>query len=516
MSRTSLHVTVSIAFHGCPGMLRQAVESILRQTHTDLTLVVVNDGDAPPWPLLADIEDPRLVRFDLPANRGPYFAHAMVLSATRAPYFLVQDADDWSEPHRIETLLRHLRAEDAIAAVSSNRLHRPRKPGPPATLRYPGVTRPLTNRLTHRIGHHGLFRSEALHAIGGYFGGFRIGYDTLLMNFLLMTDRVVWVREALYHQRSHDGSLTRAAATGIASPARRWAIGELSWMYSEAFVAYRRFLLDALDHEQLCAEIREIVRRRVSPAEEAALDLETDRLIRVLPKRAAARPGRVRVASTEGGREMPPAASRGDSLGIGLLAGRRLQLLRRTIDALRTRCPELLEEGFVVALCTGDDPEMQAYLDRLPWIDQHLRSTQGTLPAGSAASLLMETLASRQDIGTILYLEEGWKMVAEEQEWLEHARRILDDDPRVGQVRLRHARERVPSRHSVTSHAIHWTRGRGFLLAPDAHFSFNPSLLRALDVPRIFPCKSEREAQEHYLSSGLSTAQLLPGVFCRQ
>src|SRR5262245_6669645 len=102
----TLPVTVVITHYQCRAYIRQAVESILNQTHANLTLVVVNDGDPdPPWPELAHIGDRRLVRFDLSRNYGLYFAIQVVLAATDAPFFAVQDADDWSDPPRIARLL---------------------------------------------------------------------------------------------------------------------------------------------------------------------------------------------------------------------------------------------------------------------------------------------------------------------------------------------------------------------------------------------------------------------------
>src|ERR1700692_1505713 len=94
-------IVACIPYYDCRRYVRRAVLSLLSQTHSNITVVVVNDGDPKsPWSELADIRDPRLVRFDMTANHGPYFASAVVLNATTAPYFLVQDADDWSTPDR--------------------------------------------------------------------------------------------------------------------------------------------------------------------------------------------------------------------------------------------------------------------------------------------------------------------------------------------------------------------------------------------------------------------------------
>ena len=113
-------VAVSIPYYRCKSSIRRAVESILGQTYTQLRVIVVNDGDPdPPWDALADIRDPRLVCFDLPVNRRRYFAYAVVLNAISEPYFLIQDADDWSEPDRLARRMQALHEQRADAAVSS-------------------------------------------------------------------------------------------------------------------------------------------------------------------------------------------------------------------------------------------------------------------------------------------------------------------------------------------------------------------------------------------------------------
>src|SRR5579859_5430453 len=98
-------VTACIPTYRCTRYLRDAVLSLLNQTYPFLRVVVINDGDPnPPWAALADITDPRLLRFDLKENRGPYFALAVALEATPDPFFLIQDADDVSAPNRAYSL----------------------------------------------------------------------------------------------------------------------------------------------------------------------------------------------------------------------------------------------------------------------------------------------------------------------------------------------------------------------------------------------------------------------------
>ncbi len=273
-------VTISIPCHRSGPYIAQAVESLLGQTYRNLTVVVVNDGDPdPPWPLLAHLGDPRLVRFDLSANYGRYFADAVVLEWTTSPYFLVQDSDDWSDPKRVETLLLELRRQHAGAAVSARLVE-----GVGASQevqQWPLVGTPLADRMEHRINHQGLFRVDALRRVGGFHPGFRIGYDTLLMNLLEMVDRVVAVDTPLYYARVRPGSLTTSPDTGFGSRQRAAAHGRLERLYTHALQVYRRYLTGATGADELAGAIRRLVLGSSRPADVAALRTEVTRLSRV-------------------------------------------------------------------------------------------------------------------------------------------------------------------------------------------------------------------------------------------
>src|SRR5450631_1770137 len=102
-------ILACIPYFNCKRYVRRAVDSLLTQTHRELTVLVVNDGD----------RDPRLVRYSSNANHGPYFTLAAALDATTAPYLLIQDADDWSDPRRAALLLEMLQREGTDLAVSA-------------------------------------------------------------------------------------------------------------------------------------------------------------------------------------------------------------------------------------------------------------------------------------------------------------------------------------------------------------------------------------------------------------
>jgi glycosyltransferase involved in cell wall biosynthesis len=278
---TSERVTVAIPHYRARPFIVEAVESILAQTYRNLRLVVVNDGDLePPWDLLAHIDDPRLVTFELAANHGRYFADAVVLDATPDRYFLVQDADDWSDPERLEKLLAALNQTRSVAAVSAGWVHS--AGGIRRADNFPGRGQALTPHNVHRVNHIGVFDVAALRSIGGNYAGERLGYDTLIGNLLLMVGRIAYVDLPLYHRRITPGSLSRSPETGLRSKARAEVWPRLHRIYAEAYVAYRQHRSGRLAADQLGARIRAARDARVSASARAELAEAAARLRVVL------------------------------------------------------------------------------------------------------------------------------------------------------------------------------------------------------------------------------------------
>lgn len=283
-------VTVSLPYSRCRPFLRRAVESILGQTHGDLTLIVLNDGDVPePWDLLADIKDSRLVQFDLDANRGRYFADAVALAATSDQYFLVHDADDWSESDRIALLYEGIREHDAGAAFSAVFEH---GEGRQQKRSFGNCTAPPPPRLSHITHHVGLYRTRALRAIGGYYGGFRFGYDTLLVGLLSLTVRLAYTDVPLYHHVMRSDSLRNSAETGIGSSARRTVQARLSALYDQAYCGFREYVSGQRSLDELCRLTATVARTNVTAQDARALDVQSARLCARLAGPAGARRGR--------------------------------------------------------------------------------------------------------------------------------------------------------------------------------------------------------------------------------
>ncbi len=99
--------------------LRSAAQSILTQTLTDLELVIVDDGSTDATPQVAaelQAADAR-VRYLPLTHMGISGSLNEGLRAARAQFVAFQDADDWSEPARLQRELEVLEQRPEVVAV---------------------------------------------------------------------------------------------------------------------------------------------------------------------------------------------------------------------------------------------------------------------------------------------------------------------------------------------------------------------------------------------------------------
>lgn len=205
-------VTVTVPYFGCPTRVRRAVESILAQRDVELRCVVVNDGDhrTPPWPRLEHITDRRLLRFELPDNRGRYFVDAVCVAALDGGWWSPHDADDWSEPTRLATLLQAAADRPVVLGAHINHYRS-------------GATvvrevKPVGQRMRYRIHLSGLWRPQVAGALTH--PGWRIEWAAAMTSAALLTGYAAVVQQPLYHRVLRRGSLVTDPATGHRSPYR--------------------------------------------------------------------------------------------------------------------------------------------------------------------------------------------------------------------------------------------------------------------------------------------------------
>ena len=125
-ARRCLKVTDTVipTFNRSETILR-AVGSVLSQTHTDLELLVIDDGGSDATPeTLARIADPRvrLLSHD-PHNRGAAAARNTGIQAARGAFCGVLHSDDQWLPRKLELQLAALKDAPSDKAVSCHGVH---------------------------------------------------------------------------------------------------------------------------------------------------------------------------------------------------------------------------------------------------------------------------------------------------------------------------------------------------------------------------------------------------------
>lgn len=219
-------LTIGVPFVGDTRMLTQCVRSLLAQTHRDLRVLVVGDGQAP----RLRARDSRVHVYKLPTNRGSYFARAVALAATKTPFHGVVDSDDWVDPEWAERLLGV-----GADAVQHGSRWQEADGQEPVVEPWRHARRPLATRLLHYSSHTGIYATGRLRDAGGYSPAYRVGYDSLLSAVLRLLGPVEVVDEPLYHRRLHAASLSHAPGTKIGSPERMKVRAELDTAYRKAY-----------------------------------------------------------------------------------------------------------------------------------------------------------------------------------------------------------------------------------------------------------------------------------------
>jgi glycosyltransferase involved in cell wall biosynthesis len=205
-------VSVVLPVHDGERFLAEAVESVLSQTLRDLELVVVDDGSTDgTQDVLSAYRDSRM-RVVAQPHRGLVGALTAGIAAASASYVARMDADDVSEPRRlerqVELLERRPRAGMAATWVAvvdeeGRELRRHVLPS-----EHDDLARRLLLRNPFQHGSV-LLRRAALEEAGGYRGDYGANEDYDLWRRLARSWELACVPEVLYRYRVHAGAVTQ-------------------------------------------------------------------------------------------------------------------------------------------------------------------------------------------------------------------------------------------------------------------------------------------------------------------
>lgn len=100
-------VSVIMPVYNAADTIEQAVWSVLKQTHRNLELLIVDDASIDnTLSVVASFDDPRIELLRLDRNGGPGAARNAALDIARGDWVTLIDADDLWDTRRIEVMLR--------------------------------------------------------------------------------------------------------------------------------------------------------------------------------------------------------------------------------------------------------------------------------------------------------------------------------------------------------------------------------------------------------------------------
>jgi glycosyltransferase involved in cell wall biosynthesis len=208
MSETP-RVSVLIGCWNNADTLERAARSILDGTLRDLELLIVDDGSTDETPELVSSFDDARVRYVQLPHMGISRSLNAGLSEARAPLVAIQDADDWSEPERLERQVELLerRPEVAVVGTRMHEVDEAGRPLEPRTAFTAGDVRPVLMRFNPIPNSCACFRRQAALEVGGYDPDYLYAMDYDLWLRLAERHAVVTLDEPLATRRMSRGNV---------------------------------------------------------------------------------------------------------------------------------------------------------------------------------------------------------------------------------------------------------------------------------------------------------------------
>ena len=231
MPPSAEHLTVLMPAYNAGRYVAEAIKSVLRQTHRDFDLVVVDDGSSDDTLAVARFFEPldQRVRVVAQANRGIANTMNGALSGVRTEWVACMHADDVMLPDRLERQVGFVRENRDVAVVSGLVVMIDESGREIGRSRSHLTTREAVRKAVAAgecvaFNHPAtMFRRSVVEAVGGYRQEFWPAEDTELWNRVAGAGHLVLVQpEFLLKYRVHGASASMSRS--------RLMVQKLAWM----------------------------------------------------------------------------------------------------------------------------------------------------------------------------------------------------------------------------------------------------------------------------------------------
>lgn len=201
-------VSIIIPIYNTEAYLSDVIESVMRQSYTQLEIILVDDGSTDDsFGICKEYlkKDSRIVVLTQ-KNSGASIARNTGLDHATGEYVMFVDSDDWIDPQMVEMLVKEMEESCTDLVISQipgdRRLY--------DTKKLLGSDEALKNLLFHRIWWSPcgkLFRSSHLKSLR--FPKSTIAEDYWMMaHLLLKTNNIVYLPQNCYHRTTRNNSLS--------------------------------------------------------------------------------------------------------------------------------------------------------------------------------------------------------------------------------------------------------------------------------------------------------------------
>ena len=219
-------VSVIIPCFNVSAYVTKAILSIISQSYNNLEILIIDDASTDDTlAQIRSIKDDRITLFEFKQNTQKIGGVNEVLQKSRGDYILFQDADDWSEPNRIEEQLKEFEADKELGICFTNFRYTGKKiflPGKLALTNdelrngFFNFFYPVENKVTLPVCAGMMISKDALNQTKGYhpyFAG-RVGEDIHWVYRILKHFKGITINTVLYNYVIREGSLTQLQFAG--------------------------------------------------------------------------------------------------------------------------------------------------------------------------------------------------------------------------------------------------------------------------------------------------------------
>lgn len=196
-------VSVVVPLYNCKVYLEKCLNSVIEQTYSNLEIIISDDcstdGSYEVAKQLAD-RDNRIQLYKQPKNIGLLENYNFLFKTAKGAYITIQDADDWSDPDRLEKQVNILNNSHYLFCGTGCIFHYPKNKD--IVIRKAGDEVIEGPTLDYKIVPASLmFRKQVLDLVNGYHPYFNRGtsMDRYFINCLLQHGKGYYIDAPLYH-----------------------------------------------------------------------------------------------------------------------------------------------------------------------------------------------------------------------------------------------------------------------------------------------------------------------------